>query len=417
MRLEDLQAAARQLPQHQPDEAKKAALRASLVETARTERPAAPRRAVPALIAACAVAAAAILWWVSARSQGEVAAVRPAAAMDARRATIQSSSGANFEHTRVPGTAASDPIDEVVRLRQGRVAVAVEHLSRGERFRVVTGDAEVEVRGTSFDVVVVDDRLAEVTVHTGVVDVRPEGREAIALHPGESWRVADHPVRTAAIEPAGEEPPVSAPIAAVTPPADEGPPPAIPSSSGGTTSKAPPGVEHRGGLVHRSSPDRVAVPDEQPVPDEPPRASDAPATQEELTPAGQKAAPTASEMAFGRGFRALRRGNYGEASEQFELAITSGPGSRLVDDARYWRAVALARSGQSAAAREALDEFLRLHARSPRAGEASVMLGWMLVESGDRTGAFRRFKAAAGDRDPAVRASAAKGLARIKDTR
>jgi TolA-binding protein len=159
------------------------------------------------------------------------------------------------------------------------------------------------------------------------------------------------------------------------------------------------------------------VPEEQPVPDEPARSTEAPATEEELAPAAQKPAPTASELAFGRGFRALRRGNYGEASEQFELAIAGGPGSRLVDDARYWRAVALARSGQTAAAQGALGEFLRLHPRSPRAGEASVMLGWMLLDSGDRTGAFRRFKAAAADRDPVVRASAAKGLARITDTR
>jgi TolA-binding protein len=76
--------------------------------------------------------------------------------------------------------------------------------------------------------------------------------------------------------------------------------------------------------------------------------------------------------------------------------------------------VALARSGQSAAARDGLSEFLRLHPRSPRAGEASVMLGWMLLDAGDRTGAFRRFKAAAGDRDASVRASAEKGLARIR---
>ena len=163
-----------------------------------------------------------------------------------------------------------------------------------------------------------------------------------------------------------------------------------------------------------SEPRALPVPDEPPAGAAPPPADDAAATEEEAPRPAQPPAPTASEVAFGRGFRALRRGNYGEAAEQFESAIASGPGSALVDDARYWRAVALARSGQTDTAREALGEFLQLHARSPRAGEASVMLGWMLLEAGDRTGAFRRFKGAAGDRDPTVRASAQKGLAKIR---
>ncbi len=451
MRLEDLQSAARQLPQHQPGEAQRSALRASLVEAARAERPEARRRrmrAGTAVALGSALAAAAVLavWWGWSRAAedgGGAAAADAAGEVGARRATIQSSSGAHFEHTRVLGPSAGDPIDEVVRLRQGRVAVAVEHLARGERFRVVTGDAEVEVRGTSFDVIVERDELVEVVVHTGLVEVRPEGREMIALHPGERWRADEHPVRTAALVPAPPDlpatepapaPPAPAPVLEPAPPEPEpapnaappagapapSPAPAAPTSTGSKTPPGPARMEHRGpGLVRDTRPDRIPEPRALPVPDAPPESEDRPAgdaaaTQDEPPRAPQKPAPTASEVAFGRGFRALRRGNYGEAGEQFEAAIASGPGSPLVDDARYWRAVALARSGRTAAARDALGEFLRLHARSPRAGEASVMLGWMLLESGDRTGAFRRFKAAAGDRDPAVRASAAKGLARIR---
>ena len=445
MRLEDLQAAARELPQHQPGEAQKAALRASLVEAARAERPDAPRRRVrtgSAVALGGALAAAAVLaaWWSWSRwSAEESAAVAQAGPP---RATIQSSSGAHFEHTRVAGPPAGDApgvVDEVVRLRQGRVAVSVEHLARGERFRVVTGDAEVEVRGTSFDVVVERDVLVEVVVHSGVVEVRPDGREVILVHPGERWRAAEHPVRTAAVEasvedeataspPAAENPPPAAenPRVAAPPPAAEDPPrvaekpPGAAPTSSRRTSTSPAWMEHRGpGLVRDRRPDHIPEPEPLPVPEEAP-ASAAPAdpgaaaTQDQPPVAARRPAPTASEVAFGRGFRALRRGDYGEASEQFEAAIASGHGSPLVDDARYWRAVALARSGRTASARDALGEFLRLHARSPRAGEASVMLGWMLLEAGDRTGAFRRFKAAASDRDPTVRASAEKGLARIR---
>ncbi|HEY8143645.1 MAG TPA: tetratricopeptide repeat protein [Kofleriaceae bacterium] len=442
MRIEDLQAAARELPQHQPSEAQRSALRASLVEAARAERPEARPRlrrvgAAVALGGALAAAAALALWWSwSSSSRGAVADD-----VGARRATIQSSSGAHFEHTRVHGPPAVDApgvIDEVVRLRQGRVAVVVEHLARDERFRVVTGDAEVEVRGTSFDVVVEHDRLVEVVVQTGLVEVRPDGRDMIALHPGERWRADEHPVRTAALEPAAAEPPAPTiasapepepdpdpdrPVAPVPEPPSASPPTAPPPAAAPTSSRAkapaPARMEHRGpGLVRDTRPDRIPEPAALPLPDAPAEGSqparDAAATEQEPPRAAQKPAPTASEVAFGRGFRALRRGNYGEAGEQFEAAIASGPGSPLVDDARYWRAVALARSGQTGAAREALGEFLRLHARSPRAGEAQVMLGWMLLEAGDRAGAFRRFKSAAGDRDPAVRASAEKGLARIR---
>ena len=431
MRLEDLQAAARELPQHQPSEAQRVALRASLVEAARTERPEAPRRRVRTATAvalggalAAAAAAAAVWWsWSSGEREGRATA---AAELGARRATIQSSSGAHFEHTRVHGPPAGEApgvVDEVVRLRQGRVAVAVEHLVRGERFRVVTGDAEVEVRGTSFDVIVERDQLVEVVVHSGLVEVRPAGREAMSLHPGERWRRDQGPVRTAAVEPAAAlpapatQPPAALPAPATEPgaalPAPASEPVATPARPREPASAREPTPERRA--------DRIPEPEALPLPDEPapttPAAGDpaAAATQGELPAPAARPAPTASEVAFGRGFRALRRGDYGEASEQFDLAIASGPGSPLLDDARYWRAVALARSGRTASARDALVEFLRLHARSPRAGEASVMLGWMLLEAGDRTGAFRRFKAAAGDRDPAVRASAAKGLAKVRE--
>ncbi|HEU5056362.1 MAG TPA: tetratricopeptide repeat protein, partial [Kofleriaceae bacterium] len=398
MRIEDLQAAARELPQHQPSEAQRSALRASLVEAARAERPDAPRRRVRtgaalAIGGALAAAAAAAVLWTWTRS-GEDEVRRGTAAggeVGARRATIQSSSGAHFEHTRVHGPPAGEApgvIDEVVRLRQGRVAVAVEHLARGERFRVVTGDAEVEVRGTSFDVVVERDELVEVVVHTGLVEVRPEGREAIALHPGERWRADEHPVRTAALEPAAAEP-APAPIVAPAPePTAEPQPVPVPEptaepSSTRREAPAPSGawMEHRGpGLKRDTRPDTVPEPKPLPIPDAPDEGEASPssddpaaATQQELPRPAARPAPTASEVAFARGFRALRRGDYGEATEQFEAAIASGPGSALVDDARYWRAVALARSGRTAVARESLGEFLRLHPRSPRAGEASVM--------------------------------------------
>src|SRR6185369_12386757 len=54
--------------------------------------------------------------------------------------------------------------DERVRLHDGELSVEVMPLLEPERFRVITGDAEVEVKGTSFVVVARADRLVNVRV-------------------------------------------------------------------------------------------------------------------------------------------------------------------------------------------------------------------------------------------------------------
>src|SRR5262249_8367822 len=51
----------------------------------------------------------------------------------------------------------------------------------------------------------------------------------------------------------------------------------------------------------------------------------------------------------------------------------------------------------------AFHDFLDGHAGSPRAGQASAMLGWLLIDARVFDEADRRFQAAAGDPDPAVR--------------
>jgi TolA-binding protein len=66
-------------------------------------------------------------------------------------------------------------------------------------------------------------------------------------------------------------------------------------------------------------------------------------------------------------------------------ALQATPTSALAEDARYWEAVALARQGSAAKARQAMYEFTRLFPGSPRAGEVSAMLGWLLIESHELT--------------------------------
>ena len=79
-----------------------------------------------------------------------------------------------------------------------------------------------------------------------------------------------------------------------------------------------------------------------------------------------------------------------------------------------WRSVALARSGQDAAAAEAFADFLAQHPGSPRAPEAGAMLGWLLFETGHYDSARRRFAEVGASAPARVRESAAKGLEAVE---
>jgi ferric-dicitrate binding protein FerR (iron transport regulator) len=107
-------------------------------------------------------------------------------------------------------------------LGAGTVHADVARLRAGERFLVRTPDGEIEVRGTSFDVRVVDPSptcgagtRTRVTVSEGTVVVRAAGRED-SLHKGESW--PRECVATGASEPPATQPstPAAAPSAEVT---------------------------------------------------------------------------------------------------------------------------------------------------------------------------------------------------------
>ncbi|HMG22352.1 MAG TPA: hypothetical protein VK607_13565, partial [Kofleriaceae bacterium] len=82
--------------------------------------------------------------------------------------------------------------DEVVWLGDGAIDVEVEPLHPGERFRVVVGGAELEVRGTAFTATARADHLVEVSVARGRVDLMPDagGRASTTLAAGQSWYAA-----------------------------------------------------------------------------------------------------------------------------------------------------------------------------------------------------------------------------------
>jgi hypothetical protein len=173
-------------------------------------------------------------------------------------------------------------------LRAGRLRATVAKLGDGQRFVVATADAEVEVRGTSFEVTVVapspscgDGSTTRVRVFEGVVAVRSSGREA-RVRAGQVWppRCSPEPVAS------------------------------------GTTAVRPAPAAPRKLAAARS------------------RRSPAPPRAPALGPASTLAEQ--NEL-YSRAIEARRRGDEGEALEQLGQLLTRYPTSPLVESARNER--------------------------------------------------------------------------------
>jgi TolA-binding protein len=141
-----------------------------------------------------------------------------------------------------------------------------------------------------------------------------------------------------------------------------------------------------------------------------PPLMDAPTAAERSVAERGEGGRTAEELSYDQAWEALRTNNFGRAANGFGRVVLLAPDGPLVEDASFWRAVALARGQRHAEALSALRDFLDSYGASPRAGEASAMLGWMLIDARAYDEAARRFAAAVRDASPAVRSSAQAGL-------
>ncbi len=207
--LEAMHDAARALPVHAPDlERGEAALieAALLDQHARRLR---DRRRAQVIGGVAAAAAAALVVWLArapgpSPSEGPRAALAPAAtpapeapavaqlaAAPTRRAVVRDAAGAHFVHTVRTSSGAHD---EVFQLTEGAVVLDVEPLAAGDRFRVITTDAEVEARGAALEVSAQAGRLSRVAVISGRAALRSARAEAAPLTPGQVWTA---PPRTA----------------------------------------------------------------------------------------------------------------------------------------------------------------------------------------------------------------------------
>ena len=335
--MSQLRRRARELPQHQPRDL--AAARARLLHAARTQgRPARSKRWL--LVASAAVILVAVglsVAWSTPEpsNHGIVRAPTPAPTSQPNyRASIEGDERARF--VRI-----SAQPDEVVRLYEGTITLDVEHLAAGERFRVLTEDAEVEVHGTVFTVEAHADAIDAVHVTEGRVEVRRQTEVPVFLGAGERWRRPEPPVVT----------------------------------------------------VSRAETPRRASPRED-------------AREESAAQLPWVHDHDSAETAFQEGWSALRRGDPTEAARRFETISNH----ELAEEAAYWRAVALKRSGQRDDAITAFESFLREHPESRRRGEAAVALGLLERERGDEASAQRHLRSALEDPDSRVRLEAERSL-------
>lgn len=301
-------------------------------------------------------AAAAILLMLAAvfvftRSQAPPAA----AAQEVQRGTVHASPGARFARL-------GSSSDEIVRLYEGHITVEVQKLHPGERFRVITGDGEVEVRGTAFEVIAENDVIQRVRVLHGRVDVRPTGRSSVQLGPNERWTARAEMRPTEMVEPQIE--------------------PVVPTLS----SQA---AHETKSLTAQPQKEKTA----------PPKNTG-------------ETAPTDAELMYQKGWGAMRVSDFSRAASAFEQ-VAAEPHSALAQDAAYWRAVALGRAGRKREAASALESFIEKFPASFKTSEAQAMLGWIRLEQGDRRGARAAFEAAEKSDAPNARKSAVRGLEKL----
>ncbi len=294
---------------------------------------------------------------------------------------------ANARYTTSPAP------DEVVTLHDGAIEVDVSPLHAHERFRVVTADTEIEVRGTAFEVVAELGHVTSVQVRHGRVEVRPHTGTMVTLGAGQSWTA---PTRTAGRGTnAGSE--ANAGIETNT---DDGQVRAMPSSTPTASTREPPRAKT---ARTRSTTGNAASESTTP------RSSSIVATT--AAPASATRAPEA--LAYDEGWSAMRGGDFEHAASAFARVSILDPEGPLSEDASYWYPVALARA-KRAEAIATFRDFLARYPYSAHAGEANAMLGWLLVDAKQLAEAERRFRVAVGDANPAVRDSASRGLAALR---
>jgi len=279
---------------------------------------------------------------------------------------------------------ASDPMTLNLRLENGTLTVNVPMVDPTRTFEVITDDGVLQTENAQFDVVATNNRLVSLTVLRGKVAVQGTGGAQVFVSAGNSWvRELDSPVvAVGAVEPAP-----------------------LPEQAEMTkTVREDLTVrEPNGERAPKSWPRRNHATQRHP------NSSDV-----KVSPAAPIASEAPSQSAFAKGWHAMKQERFQQAAELFSEAIESGTSENAKQDASYWRAAALGRAGERFKAIEAFRWFVGHYPKSPRVGEASAMLGWLLIEDNRFDEAEIHFFRGSQDMSMRVRASAEAGLDAVK---
>jgi TolA-binding protein len=404
----DIDALARRLPRRGPAPERSAAMRRAVLEGASHARPRSSRVRFGAVLAAAAAAAA--VWAVialrsspSTRPDAGRTAIRtpehtasPALGSTASSGSA-SGSGAALAAPTASGASAGPARD---RLAEGTTTFEAAHpLQLAQGSATLTAPA-----GARFDVEVRDARVVRVAVKAGWVVLASAGSASASttMIAAETTWLA--PVRPAPVPMTPAEAASLASPATVAGGAARGPAP-LPSPPAANEPRLP-AYERMPPGPASSPPAAAAVPPPAQPPDGARVAEGDP--QPALPPAPPPPPSAESEQAFHHGLRALLSGDALKAAKELDRACA--PPSTIQQDACYWAAVAWRRAGDRARARSGFAEILSRWPRSPHVGEASVGLGWLLLEAGERAEARLRFAAGVSDPTSSVREEALRGL-------
>ena len=434
---------AKELPFERPTAARRDAIRSSLlVEAAESARPDATARRWPiaAGFAAGALAAAAIAVLVMRKPTPVIERANLAQ-------VTASSEGVRIDHQIV---ATEQGSDEIVRIRQGTIALAIPAQRRGDRMIVKTATADVEGEAGELEVTVANEQLQSVRVKSGTARIVVIGQTPVILSAGQVWRAsvitADLSPSQPAVKPEHESaatttestppaatastsaatrtpnattPPttspsktVPTPLAKTTPTNASSLPSSRIASSLPTTASSPTKpTPAAASLPTAASPSPSTAPTASSVPAPAVTAVESKPPIAEATP-GAKVAPI--EQRFQRGWALLKAGKAQQAADELGAAADASPASPLAADARYFQAVALVRANDPRAAERVLVQFLDAAPKSLRRGRAAVLLGRLLAERGDPKSARAWLETAATDPDPSIAAAAKAGLQTLK---
>lgn len=273
--------------------------------------------------------------------------------------TVESAPGTRFERLAIAGGAGG----ERVALTDGAVDLSVKKLAPGERFIVATSDAEVEVRGTIFQVEAKGGRIAGVVVTEGKVEVRHRGAISL-IAAGGVWKPPVEPAPEAAALAAGDD----AAIAAAAEPKRE-----LPGDAGARARMEAPKVAARAAIEPPKAAPRapIAAPKIAPrAPVEAPKA--APRAPVEAPKIAQRAGSGASKD-FASAMGLIERGDYGAAAERLDAFSAANPADGRAEDAAFLAIVSLQRAGRSADAAEAARRYLARYPRGDRRAEAEAV--------------------------------------------